>query len=143
MDEQTLTVEVSVQAPVTEVWEKWVSPEHIQQWNSASSDWFCPVANNDLRPGGKFSYRMQARNGSMGFDFEGEYTGVIPHSLIEYRMGEGPEERRVRVDFESENGRTLIRETFTPDNTYTPDQQKEGWQNILHRFKNYVEGVPA
>jgi len=126
----------SVNAPVERVWEYWTNPQHIMKWNSASEDWHTPRAENDLRAGGRFSSRMEARDGSMGFDFEGVYDEVEPHSLISYTMGDG---RKVRVTFSENNGFTEIRESFDPESTNPTEMQRMGWQAILDNFKKYSE----
>jgi len=133
---EQITVTSSVNAPVERVWEYWTNPQHIMKWNSASEDWHTPRAENDLRAGGRFSSRMEARDGSMGFDFEGVYDEVEPHSLISYTMGDG---RKVRVTFSENNGFTEIRESFDPESTNPTEMQRMGWQAILDNFKKYSE----
>lgn len=130
-----ITVRCVIDAPVETVWEHWVNPEHITNWNNASDDWHTPYAENDLRIGGKFKSTMAAKDGSMSFDFEGEYTDVAPHSLIEYQLGDG---RKVSIYFvKLENGVEII-ESFEPENVNPEELQRQGWQAILDNFKDYV-----
>jgi uncharacterized protein YndB with AHSA1/START domain len=131
-----VTVESTVNAPVVKVWTCWTEPDHITQWNAASDDWHTPRATNDLRVGGTFTARMEAKDGSVGFDFAGEYTEVVPHSRIAYRMGDG---REVTVVFEPKGDTTVVRETFAAENTHPVDFQRAGWQSILDNFKAHVE----
>ncbi len=131
-----ITVETIVQAPLEKVWEFWSQPEHITKWNAASEDWHTPRAENDLRTGGKFSSRMEAKDGSMGFDFGGTYDEVKEHELIAYTMGDG---RKVRVVFTPMGDKTLVSETFDPESENSREMQQGGWQSILDNFKNYVE----
>ncbi|MGQ3013970.1 MAG: SRPBCC family protein [Flavobacteriales bacterium] len=133
---EQITVSSSVNAPVERVWEYWTNPQHIMKWNSASEDWHTPRAENDLRAGGKFSARMEARDGSMGFDFEGVYDEVEPHNLISYTMADG---RKVRISFSENDGFTEVRETFDPEGTNPVEMQRMGWQAILDNFKKYSE----
>lgn len=131
-----ITIQTTVNASLEKVWSAWTSPEDITQWNAASDDWHSPSGSNDLREGGRFSYRMEARDGSMGFDFEGRYTRVIPGKLIEYVMDD---ERGVSVSFETGTEGVKIVEAFDPENENPIEMQKEGWQSILDRFRSYVE----
>jgi uncharacterized protein YndB with AHSA1/START domain len=131
-----ITVSVTVQAPVDKVWEYWTLPEHIEQWNYATDDWRTPWAENNVRPGGKFDYRMEAKNGTRGFDFKGFYETVKPNEAIEYTLADG---RKVKVIFTGRAYQTGITETFEAEKTSTPEQQKEGWQSILEHFKKYAE----
>ncbi|MFA6150242.1 MAG: SRPBCC domain-containing protein [Chitinophagaceae bacterium] len=131
-----ITVETSVNAPVEKVWESWTKPESIMEWNSASPDWHTPKAENDLREGGKFSSTMAAKDGSMSFDFWGNYTKIIPNELIEYTLGDG---RKVSISFKNENGKVHITESFQPESQNTLELQKGGWQAIMDNFKQFVE----
>jgi uncharacterized protein YndB with AHSA1/START domain len=137
-----ITVEARINAPVAKVWTYWVTPEHIMRWNAASDNWHTPSATNDLRVGGTFTSRMEAKDGSMGFDFAGTYTEIQPHALIAYSFGEGAGARQVRVVFEPVADTTVVRETFTPETTHPIEAQRSGWQSILNRFKSYVENQP-
>ncbi|KFN50471.1 SRPBCC family protein [Arenimonas composti] len=130
-----ITVETYVAADPGRVWTAWNSPADICAWNAASDDWHTTRAEVDLRPGGRFTARMEAKDGSFGFDFGGEYTRIEPGALIEYRMDD---HRRVRVEFLPEAGGVRIRETFDAESTHTPEQQREGWQAILDRFARHV-----
>jgi len=137
MQATPITVEATINAPVNTVWECWSGPEHITKWNSASEDWHTPSATNDLRTGGKFSSRMESRDGSMGFDFEGIYDDVKTHEHIAYTMADG---RKVNVEFSSDGNQTHVKETFDPENTHSHEMQRAGWQAILDNFKKYTEG---
>ncbi|WP_143307436.1 SRPBCC family protein [Chitinophaga vietnamensis] len=132
----TITVKATINAPVEKVWEYWAGPQHITQWASAHPDWHAPRAENDLRPGGKFLTRMEAKDGSFGFDFGGVYDDVKNHELITYTLGDG---RKVSVNFEGKGNTTNIVETFDPENENPLEMQQQGWQNILDNFKSYTE----
>lgn len=131
-----LTVETLINAPLGKVWENFTNPEAIKHWNNASPDWHTPTAQNDLRKGGSFSYRMEAKDGSFGFDFGGVYDDVVEKELIEYTMGDG---RTVKVLFKEEDGQTEVVETFEAEDQNSLEMQQAGWQAILDNFKNYVE----
>ena len=131
----TITVETVVNAPIAKVWHAYTSPEDIKQWNQASPDWHTTQAAVDLRIGGAFSSRMEAKDGSVGFDFVGTYTQVIPHQLIEYAMGE----RAVSVEFIPQDKRVTVRVTFDVESTHSIDQQRDGWQAILNNFAKHVQ----
>jgi uncharacterized protein YndB with AHSA1/START domain len=133
---KTITVETTVNAPVEKVWEFWTKPEHITKWNNASDDWHTPRAENDLRAGGSFVSRMEAKDGSFGFDFGGVYDDVQENKYIEYTIGDG---RKVKVDFTSEGNATKVVETFEAENTHSIEMQRGGWQAILDSFKKYTE----
>lgn len=135
--QNNITVSVTVHAPVEKVWECWTDPRHIVHWNHASDDWHTPKAENDLRPGGTFSYRMEARDGSFGFDFGGEYIQVRTHERISFRLGDG---RKVDVFFSPAGNETTIRETFETESLNSHEKQRTGWQTILNNFKKYTEG---
>ena len=131
-----ITVKTTVNVAPKQAWELWTRPEHITKWNSASDDWHTPRATNDLRPGGSFTSRMEARDGSMGFDFGGTYKEVKEHSRISYEMSDG---RQVQVDFTPAQGKTEIVETFDAETQNSVELQKNGWQAILNNFKKYAE----
>ncbi len=133
-----ITVETTVNAPVEKVWEYWEKPEHITQWNTASDDWHTPRAENDLRVGGSFSTRMEAKDGSFGFDFGGIYDAVTPHEYIEYTMGDG---RKVKIHFHAEGNTTRIVERFDAETENPVEMQKAGWQAIMDNFKKYTEAA--
>jgi uncharacterized protein YndB with AHSA1/START domain len=132
-----ITVEKTVNAKLSQVWNAWNNPSDIQRWNSASDDWHTTRSTVDLREGGKFTSRMEAKDGSEGFDFEGTYTRVVPQKTIEYRMGDG---REVKVEFSERPGGVLVKETFDPENENPPEFQRQGWQAILDNFGRHVEG---
>jgi uncharacterized protein YndB with AHSA1/START domain len=131
-----ITVENVINAPAGKVWEYWTKPEHIIKWNNASDDWHTPRAENDLRTGGKFSSRMEAKDGSMGFDFGGVYDAVRTNEYIEYTLGDG---RVVKISFIPEGSKTKVIENFEAENTHSEEMQRSGWQAILDNFKKYVE----
>ena len=135
-----ITIEAAVKAPLVRVWDAWNDPEDIKRWNAASPDWHTPRSSVDLREGGKFSARMEAKDGSVGFDFEGTYTRVVPRERIEFRIGDG---REVSIEFREEPGRVLVRETFDAESENPPEVQRDGWQAILDSFARYVEAGRA
>lgn len=135
-DKTAITVKTTVNAPVEKVWKLWSEPEHITKWNAASDDWHTPRAENDLRPGGAFIARMEAKDGSFGFDFGGVYDEVETHKLISYTLGDG---RKVEVIFESKGNTTDVTETFEAESQNSIDMQRGGWQAILDNFKKYAE----
>lgn len=137
MEKTKITVAVQIQAPVEKVWECFTDPRHIVRWNQASDDWFSPLAENDVRQGGRFNTRMEAKNQSAGFNFTGTYTRVELYRAIEYTMDDN---RTVQISFEQDNGSTKLVETFEAEKTHSLEMQREGWQSILNSFKNYVEG---
>lgn len=130
-----ITVETIVHAPVDQVWRAYTSPDAIVQWNAASDDWHTTKATVDLRPGGAFCSRMEAKDGSFGFDFAGTYTQVVPNCLLEYAFGE----RTARVEFVDGQGGVTVRVSFDAEETHSLEQQRGGWQAILDRFRRYVE----
>jgi len=132
----SITVENTVNAPVEKVWELWTAPEHITKWNNASDDWHTTRAENDLRAGGKFLSRMEAKDGSFGFDFEGTYDEVRPNEAIVYTIADG---RRVEVIFTSAGDSTKVVETFEAESENPIEMQRGGWQAILDSFKKYAE----
>ena len=131
-----ITVEATVKVPVEKAWKLWTTPEHITHWNNASDDWYTPWAENDLQAGGKFSYRMEAKDGSFGFDFGGLYDEVKTNELIAYTIGDG---RKVKVIFTSNGTETKIVEIFEAESTHSIEMQRGGWQAILDNFKKYAE----
>jgi uncharacterized protein YndB with AHSA1/START domain len=136
MSYEKITVEAVMAAPVSKVWECWTDPKHITQWYAASDDWHAPSAENDLRAGGKFTTRMEAKDGSFGFDFGGVYDHVKLNELIEYTLGDG---RTVKITFEEKDGETKVTEIFDAENQNPIERQRFGWQAILDNFKKYVE----
>lgn len=134
-----ITVETNVAAPIAEVWRAYTTPADIMQWNAASDDWHTTAASVDLREGGSFSSRMEAKDGSFGFDFAGIYTKIVPHELIEYAFGE----RMARVEFGGSDGAVTVRVSFDAEDTHSIEQQRDGWQAILDRFKGHVEAGAA
>jgi uncharacterized protein YndB with AHSA1/START domain len=135
-DKTIITVKTTVEAPIDRVWKLFTTPEDITKWNQASDDWHSPFAENDLRIGGKFLYRMEAKDGSFGFDFWGIYDEVITNKRITYTMGDG---RKAEVNFTSNGNSTALVETFEAEGTNPIDLQRGGWQAILDNFKRYVE----
>ena len=133
-----ITIKSTIDAPIETVWKAWTNPEHITQWNFASDEWHCPSATNDLKSGGVFSYRMEAKDGSMGFDFEGTYQTVIEQELITFSLGD---DRLVEVRLSSDGSSTILSETFEAEGSNTAEQQRAGWSAILENFKKHVEGL--
>lgn len=131
-----LIVEVIVAEPVDKVWQHFTLPEHIIHWSNASEDWHTPHAENDLKVGGKFLSRMEAKDGSFGFDFGGVYDAVEKNKIIEYTLDD---KRKVKIEFTEEGAQTTIAEQFEPEYTNTHEMQQSGWQSILNNFKKYVE----
>jgi len=130
-----VTIETIVKAPINKVWSAWTSPEDIKQWNAASDDWHTTQAVVDLREGGAFSSRMEAKDGSFGFDFAGIYTKVVTNELLEFTFGD----RAAKVEFlNGENG-VLVRETFDAETEHPIEMQRQGWQSILNNFAKHVE----
>ena len=131
-----ITVEATINSSVEKVWNLWTDPKHILHWNNASNDWHTPKAENDLRVGGKFLSRMEAKDGSFGFDFSGVYDEVKTHQLIAYTIDDG---RKVKITFTGNDNETKVEETFEAENTHPIEMQRGGWQAILDNFKKYVE----
>lgn len=130
-----ITVETTVTAPIEEVWRAWTTPDDIKQWNAASDDWHTTKSSVDFRVGGAFSSRMEAKDGSMGFDFAGTYTRIEKHKLIECSFGD----RVLLVEFTTGANGVAVRETFDAESTYSVEQQRQGWQAILANFAKHVE----
>ncbi|MEO6314771.1 MAG: SRPBCC family protein [Chitinophagaceae bacterium] len=131
-----VTVQTTVNAPVSKVWEYWTTPAHIVKWNTASDDWHTPHAENDLRIGGSFVARMEAKDGSIGFEFGGIYDAVRENEYIEYTLGD---KRKVRITFTGKAANTELVECFDAEDTNPIELQKSGWQAILDNFKKYTE----
>ena len=134
-----ITVRTTVAAPRTTVWTAYTTPSDIVQWNAASADWHTTAATVDLRVGGAFSSRMEAKDGSFGFDFAGTYTAVVPHERIEYAFGD----RTARIDFTDGPDGVTVTVTFDAESTHSIEQQQAGWQAILDNFKRHVETPKA
>ena len=132
---QKITVETKISAPIEQVWRAWNTPDDVKQWNAASDDWHTTKSEVDLRVGGAFSSRMEAKDGTMGFDFAGTYTNVVEHKLIESTFGG----RILLVEFITGQDGVTVRETFDPESTHSVEQQRQGWQAILSNFKKHVE----
>ena len=131
-----ISIQVKVKAPLELVWKCWTTPEDITQWNQASADWHCPLAVNDLRPGGAFCYRMEARDGSFGFDFSGLYQKVKINEQIDYLLDDG---RKVEISFADKTGFTEISQTFEAEDQNPVQLQRDGWQAIMNSFKKHTE----
>ena len=129
-----ISIETTVAAPVDEVWRAYVTPGDIMQWNAASDDWHTTSSSVDLREGGKFSSRMEAKDKSFGFDFEGQYTKIVPHRRIEYAFGD----RQAEVDFSEVADGVRVQVTFDAESTHPIDAQRSGWQAILDNFARHV-----
>jgi uncharacterized protein YndB with AHSA1/START domain len=133
-----ITVETTLNVPVEKAWQIWTEPSHITQWCQASDDWHAPYAENDVRAGGKFKTTMAAKDGSMQFDFEGQYSQVEPNKSIHYEMSDG---RKVSILFSNDSGKTKITETFDPEAQHSEEMQRGGWQAILDNFRKYAESA--
>lgn len=131
-----ITVQTTVNNSLEQAWNAFTLPEAIVQWNFAGEDWHCPIAKNNLEVGGSFLYRMEAKDGSFGFDFEGVYSAVTPHALIAYALPDG---RQVKVTFEETPNGILVTESFDPENQNPLEMQQAGWQMILDRYKGIAE----
>ena len=136
METTKIKISAVIEGTVEEVWDYWTQPQHITQWNFAADDWCCPRAENDLRVGGKYSARMEAKDGSFGFDFEAVYDEVVPLKKIAYTMTDG---RQAITIFEVKGDKTKVTTEFDPEDQNPMEMQKGGWQAILDNFKKYVE----
>jgi uncharacterized protein YndB with AHSA1/START domain len=134
MKREQITVETQVAAPVEEVWRAYTTPADVKQWNAASDDWHTTAATVDLRVGGAFSSRMEAKDGSVGFDFAGTYTKIENHKLIEYEFGG----RSARVEFTPEQAGVRVKVTFDAESENPVEMQRAGWQSILDSFARHV-----
>ena len=132
----TITIETRVQAPISRVWDAFTTEADIMQWNAASDDWHTPAASNDLRVGGGFTYRMEAKDGSFGFDFSGTYTEVEVNDRIQYQLEDG---RTVVISFMDDGDAVTVTESFDAENENDAEMQRAGWQAILDNFKQHVE----
>ncbi len=132
----TITIQTTVNAPVEKVWKAFNDPEHIKRWNSASEDWHTTASENDLKTGGRFRSRMEAKDGSFGFDFSGIYNEVKLHETIKYTL---EDDRKVSINFKSIGNQTEITEAFEAEEANPVKMQEEGWQAILNNFKRYTE----
>jgi uncharacterized protein YndB with AHSA1/START domain len=133
---RVIIVRSTINTPIEKAWRFYTEPKHITQWNNASNDWHTPYAVNDFKVGGKFLYRMEARDGSAGFDFNGKYTGIRKHRLIAYLIEGG---RKVRITFSNQDGKTSINVYFEAEKENSNRMQRQGWQAILDNFKKYTE----
>jgi len=133
-----ITISTVINSDLKRAWDLWTLPEHIVKWNNASNDWHTPRAENDLRTGGKFNYRMEAKDGSFGFDFWGIYDEIVLYNHIYYTLGD---ERKVIVTFAGDGTRTIVTEVFEAESENAPEMQKAGWQAILDNFRNYAESI--
>lgn len=131
-----IAVQTTVRAPLEMVWSYWTEPQHIQAWNAASDDWHTPHATNDVRVGGQFTARMEAKDKSVGFDFAGTYTDVVPRARLAYTMGDG---RKVEITFDETADGVNVVESFDAEEMNPVEMQRAGWQAILDRFKTYTE----
>lgn len=138
MNIMMITVKTEIEAPIEKVWECWTDPKHITNWNFATDEWYCPTAKNDLKEGGEFVWRMEAKDGSMGFDFTGTYQQIENEKSISYKMSDG---RKVEISFSNEGNKVKLTESFEAEGTNADEQQRAGWQAILGNFKKYVEST--
>ena len=138
MESKKVTVQVIVNSIVENVWKCWTTENDILKWNHASDDWHTTKVVNDLKIGGEFSYRMEARDGSFGFDFGGRYDAVVEQKLLGYILGDG---RKVIIEFKTNNQVTTVIQTFDAENENPIEMQQAGWQSIMNNFKKYVESL--
>lgn len=131
-----INIAATINAPIAKVWSYYTEPEHIMKWNFASDDWMCPSATNDLRVGGMLTARMEAKDGSFGFDFGGTYTEVVPNERLTYVLGDN---RKVEVNFAEQDGITTVTTAFDAETQNPEEMQRQGWQAILNNFKKHVE----
>lgn len=136
MSQSKIKIEAMVSAPIQTVWSYWTKPEHIVNWNFASDDWQCPHATNDLKAGGKYSARMEAKDGSFGFDFIAIYDEVVECKKMTYTMEDG---RKVTTEFQAMDEKTKLTTVFDAEKENSEEMQKSGWQAILNNFKKYAE----
>lgn len=136
MEKAQITIEATIQANIQKVWDCYTQPQHITQWNFATADWQCPSAENDLRVGGKYRARMEAKDGSWGFDFEAIYDSISPLESFSYTM---PDQRKVQVNFQAGTDECKVVITFDAETENSIELQRGGWQAILDNFKKYVE----
>ncbi|WP_205504351.1 SRPBCC family protein [Rufibacter psychrotolerans] len=136
MEQTKITVEATFSADLGKAWDFYTRPEHITNWNFASEDWQCPNAENDLQAGGKYRARMEAKDGSFGFDFEAIYDEVIPQKRLTYTMTDG---RQCTTEFTDLGGATNVTTTFDAEGEHDTEMQRAGWQAILNNFKHYTE----
>lgn len=129
-----ITVATTVNAPIAKVWQAYTDPSHVTQWNAASDEWHCPRATSELREGGPFCYRMEAKDGSIGFDFAGAFTEIVEHKSIAYAFGD----RTARVDFIPVGGGVEVRVAFDAETTFPVEKQRDGWQAILNNFARHA-----
>lgn len=137
-NKEQITVKTIVHSDIETVWNTWTKPEHIEKWNSPSNDWHTPRAENNLTGGGKFVFRMEAKDGSMGFDFGGTYTKVVSKQHLAYTLDD---DRKVTVDFKEEDDMIVITETFEAETENSVEMQRDGWKAILDSFKKYTEAL--
>jgi uncharacterized protein YndB with AHSA1/START domain len=133
-----ITITTTINATLDKVWNFWNNPKHITNWYFASPDWHCPKAENDLQVGKSFNIRMEAKEGSFGFDFEGEYTKITEFQLIEYILADS---RKVITTFEKNQNTIVVTQQFDPENENSLELQQNGWQAILDNFKKHTERI--
>ena len=135
-EKEKIKVSATIDAGIEKVWKYWTEPRHITNWNTATDEWHTPKAENDLKEGGRFVYRMEAKDGSFGFDFGGEYTEIREKELLAYKLDDG---RKAKVSFEEKDKKVTLTEEFEVEDQNPVEMQKEGWQAILSNFKKYTE----
>ena len=136
MESSSITVRTNIKSPINLVWKSWITPADILKWNAASEEWHTTHAENDFRPCGRFNYRMEAKDGSMGFDFWGVYDRISINKEIRFTLGDG---RKVKVVFSDIGNVTEVAETFDPESTNSLEMQRNGWQSILDNFRKHTE----
>ena len=136
MSAEKITIDTLVDAPLDKVWTRYTDPDHITKWNFASDDWCCPSASNDLRVGGRYTARMEAKDGSFGFDFGGTYTELTPRASMSYVLDD---DRAVTTRFEQIDDKTRVTTAFEAEGQNSVEMQRDGWQAILNNFKAHAE----
>lgn len=136
MEPKRIRIDTIIKKSISDVWNAWVNPDDITQWNHASDDWHCPKANSDLKVGGKFNYRMEAKDGSANFDFKGTFTKIEENQTIHFELADN---RRVTVEFCQTQLGVRVVEEFEAENENPAELQRQGWQSILNNFKSHVE----
>lgn len=134
--EKPFVIEARINCPIEEVWNRWINSKDIVNWHFATDSWHCPKAESDFIKGGAFNYRMEAKDGSMGFDFAGTFRDIKPIEYIEMVLGDG---REVQIEFEEQDGTTVVTQTVEPEASNSREMQQQGWQAILDEFKRYTE----
>ncbi|EON74846.1 hypothetical protein ADIS_4678 [Lunatimonas lonarensis] len=136
MTTEKITILTAVNAKIEKVWQYYNQAQHIIHWNFATDEWCCPKVETDFIEGGKYLARMEAKDGSFGFDFEAVFDEIREPEWVAYTMGDGP---RAEIEFREEGEKTVVKISFDPDQSHSREMQRDGWQAILNNFKKYAE----